>query len=146
MDSSLSSLHAPRAHPSSPPLPCKRSSQRNVPLVPTGATYFVHRLHEQRAVPPVHVHVTYTMGADFGKRFRLKEAGLWLDAPTAMTKPTKSTTPTTPGLWLDAPLDGRAEGAKAQGAAAAVAADGRGGGRPSNGFVKVTWALIASSD
>jgi hypothetical protein len=124
MDSSLSSLHAPRAHPSSPPLPCKRSSQRNVPLVPTGATYFVHRLHEQRAVPPVHVHVTYTMGADFGKRFRLKEAG----------------------LWLDAPLDGRAEGAKAQGAAAAVAADGRGGGRPSKGFVKVTWALIASSD
>ena len=124
MDSSLSSLHAPRAHPSSPPLPCKRSSQHNVPLVPTGATYFVHRLHEQRAVPPVHVHVTYTMGADFGKRFRLKEAG----------------------LWLDAPLDGRAEGAKAQGAAAAVAADGRGGGRPSNGFVKVTWARIASSD
>ncbi len=43
-------------------------------LAPTGATYFVHRLHEQRAVPPVHVHVTYTMGADFGKLFRLKVA------------------------------------------------------------------------
>ena len=73
---------------------------------------------------PVHIHVTYTMGADFGKLFRLKEAG----------------------LWIDAPLEGRAEGAKAPGAVAAVAADGRRGGRPSNGFVKVTWALIASSD
>jgi hypothetical protein len=54
------------------------------------------------------------------------------------------------GLWLDAPLDGQAEGAKAQGAApvapvAAVAVagrgGGRGGGRPSKGFVKVTVAL-----
>jgi len=57
------------------------------------------------------------------------------------------------GLWLDAPLDGQAEGAKDQGAAAvapvatvatvAVAGrgGGRGGGRPSKGFVKVTFAL-----
>ena len=123
------------------PLACKRSPQRDVPLVPTGATYFVHRLHEQRAVLPVHIHVTYTMGADFGKLFRLKEVGLWIDAPlegrATMMKPTKSTTP---GLWIDAPLEGRAEGAKAPGAVAAVAADGRRGGRPSNGFVKVTWA------
>ena len=96
---------------------------------------------------PVHIHVTYTMGADFGKLFRLKEVGLWIDAPlegrATMMKPTKSTTP---GLLIDAPLEGRAEGAKAPGAVAAVAADGRGGGRPSKGFVKVTWALIASSD
>ena len=57
-------------------------------------------------------------------------------------------------MWLDAPLDGQAEGAKDQGAAAGVApvaavatvavagrGSGRGGGRPSKGFVKVTVAL-----
>ena len=46
-----------------------------------GATYFVHRLHEQRGVAPLHVHVTYTMGADYGKRSRLRAAGLWHEAP-----------------------------------------------------------------
>ena len=60
-------------------------------------------------------------------------------------------------MWLDAPLDGQAEGAKDQGAAAGVApvapvapvatvavagrGGGRGGGRPSKVFVKVTVAL-----
>jgi len=42
-----------------------------------GPTYFVYRLHEQRAVPPLHVHVTYTMGGGEGKRSRLRAAGLW---------------------------------------------------------------------
>jgi hypothetical protein len=48
-----------------------------------GHTYFVQRLHERRQVQPVHVHVTYAMGADFGKQWRLKTAGLWRDAPRA---------------------------------------------------------------
>ena len=39
-----------------------------------GPTYFVYRLHEQRAVPPLHVHVTYTMGGGEGKRSRLHAA------------------------------------------------------------------------
>lgn len=42
-----------------------------------GHTFFVQRLHAQRQVAPVHVHVTYTMGADFGKQWRLRAAGLW---------------------------------------------------------------------
>jgi len=42
-----------------------------------GHTYFVQHLHEQTRIPPVHVHVTYTLSGDYGKRFRLRSAGLW---------------------------------------------------------------------
>lgn len=42
-----------------------------------GHTFFVQHLHEQTRVPPVHVHVTYTLSADYGKRLRLRSAGLW---------------------------------------------------------------------
>ena len=43
-----------------------------------GHTYFVQRLHALRGVEPLHVHITYTMGSDFGKRWRLRSAGLWI--------------------------------------------------------------------
>ena len=42
-----------------------------------GSTFFVQRLHVLRRVAPIHVHITYTMGSDFGKRWRLRSAGLW---------------------------------------------------------------------
>ena len=42
-----------------------------------GHTYFISRLHAARRVSPVHVHVTYTMGADYGKRLRLRGENLW---------------------------------------------------------------------
>jgi hypothetical protein len=42
-----------------------------------GHTYFVQHLHEQLRTAPVHVHVTYTLAGDYGKRFRLRSAGLW---------------------------------------------------------------------
>jgi hypothetical protein len=62
-----------------------------VGLLPMGAfmqghTYFVQRLHEARGdsaadsaadSAPVHVHATYTLSADYGKRWRLRSAGLW---------------------------------------------------------------------
>ena len=44
-----------------------------------GQTFFVRRLHEQRGVQPVHVHVTYNMGLAHGKRWRLRQAGAWLE-------------------------------------------------------------------
>ena len=44
-----------------------------------GHTYFIQRLHALRAVEPIHVHVTYTMGSDYGKLWRLKTAGLWVE-------------------------------------------------------------------
>ena len=36
-------------------------------------------MRRQRGVQPVHVHVTYTMGADFGKQWRLRSAGMWVE-------------------------------------------------------------------
>mmetsp|Transcript_17242 Transcript_17242/g.53448 ORF Transcript_17242/g.53448 Transcript_17242/m.53448 type:complete len:960 (+) Transcript_17242:82-2961(+) len=42
-----------------------------------GHTYFLQHLHVQLGTEPVHVHVTYTNAGDFGKRFRLRSAGLW---------------------------------------------------------------------
>ena len=39
----------------------------------------MQQLHRQRGVQPVHVHVTYTMGADFGKQWRLRSAGMWVE-------------------------------------------------------------------
>lgn len=42
-----------------------------------GHTFFVQHLHEQWATQPVHVHVTYTQSGDFGKKLRLRSAGLW---------------------------------------------------------------------
>ena len=39
-----------------------------------GHTFFVQRLHALRGVAPLHVHVTYTMGVDYGKRSRLRAA------------------------------------------------------------------------
>ena len=48
-----------------------------------GQTFFVRRLHEQRGVAPVHVHVTYNMGLAHGKRWRLRQAGAWLEPAEA---------------------------------------------------------------
>ena len=48
-----------------------------------GQTFFVRRLHELRGVPPVHVHVTYNMGLAHGKRWRLRQAGAWLEPAEA---------------------------------------------------------------
>lgn len=42
-----------------------------------GHTFFVQHLHEQLRSVPVHVHATYTLSGDYGKRFRLRSAGLW---------------------------------------------------------------------
>ena len=39
----------------------------------------MRRLHEERGVAPVHVHVTYNMGLAHGKRWRLRQAGAWLE-------------------------------------------------------------------
>jgi len=53
--------------------------------VSNGHTFFVQRLHEIVAVPPVAVHCTYQYGDDtgyaYGKRQRLRDAGLWLVDP-----------------------------------------------------------------
>ena len=46
-----------------------------------GHTYFIQRLHEARGVSAVHVHLTYVMGADFGKEWRLRSDGLWREEP-----------------------------------------------------------------
>ena len=44
-----------------------------------GQTYFVRRLHEKNGVQPVHVHVTYNMGLNAGKRWRLRQIGHWFE-------------------------------------------------------------------
>jgi hypothetical protein len=46
-----------------------------------GHTYFIQRLHDARGVSAVHVHLTYVMGADFGKEWRLRSEGLWREEP-----------------------------------------------------------------
>ena len=62
-----------------------------------GNTFWVQRLHVLRGVEPVHVHVTYAMGSDYGKRWRLRSAGLWVEPPSkaATTDPAAQTTTTT---------------------------------------------------
>lgn len=48
-----------------------------------GHTFFIQRLHELRGVAPVHVHVTYTLGVNYGKVWRLRTAGLWDESNTS---------------------------------------------------------------
>lgn len=63
-----------------------------------GHTFFVQRLHHARHVTPVHVHVTYAMGADFGKEWRLRSAGLWRAEP-----PSEAASPHAESANVDAP-------------------------------------------
>ena len=53
--------------------------------VSNGHTFFVQKMHDIVGVPPVAVHCTYQYGDDtgyaYGKRQRLRDAGLWLVDP-----------------------------------------------------------------
>eukprot|EP00964_Phaeocystis_antarctica_P150218 scaffold117604_cov39-Phaeocystis_antarctica.AAC.2 len=53
--------------------------------ISNGHTFFIQKMHEIVAVPPVAVHCTYQYGDDtgyaYGKRQRLRDAGLWLVDP-----------------------------------------------------------------
>ena len=55
--------------------------------VSNGHTFFIQKMHEIVAVPPVAVHCTYQYGDDtgyaYGKRQRLRDAGLWLVDPSS---------------------------------------------------------------
>ena len=55
--------------------------------VSNGHTFFVQRLHDIVGVPPVAVHTTYQYGDSttyaYGKRERLRDAGLWLVDPAS---------------------------------------------------------------
>ena len=48
-----------------------------------GHTFFLARLHEARGVAPIHVHMTYTMGGDYGKRWRMRAGSLWEERDTS---------------------------------------------------------------
>jgi hypothetical protein len=45
-----------------------------------GHTFFVQQMYRHHKVVPYAVHTTYTFSKNVGKRHRLREVGLWLDA------------------------------------------------------------------